>query len=269
MKKLVTAMVTLLWGTVQQSAATNVEVIMYLDTEMPCLRRETLSGRIVIRNKGDKDIKLLKTAVDPEDVVESHLYLFPDMPLEEEKRLAGDRGGMGGQPSRDEIKRSVDYAVQNPEGKYHFSLQKGESLEADFDYREIKAYALEYSSPRKQIPFKAELYLSPDIWIPVEVRPPIVVAYDAKITGITSDEWMNSDNPWVYRVNMGTNEFLYVNVGHTRHRLSDLQPGDVVTHSNKVITISQKDGKVRTIPEADIPRISAERAEEKRKARKK
>jgi len=126
MKKLATAMVTLLLGAVQQSTAANVEAVMYLDTEMPCLKSEMLSGRIVIRNNGDKDIKLLKTAVDPEDVVESHIYLFPDMPLEEEKRLAGDRGGIGGRPSREWIKTDVDVIVNNPESKFHFTLKKGE-----------------------------------------------------------------------------------------------------------------------------------------------
>ena len=103
-----------------------------------------------------------------------------------------------------------------------------------------------------------------------EFTPDNLVAGDAKITylsHIKADPDYDENASWVYRAQIGTNEVLFVKKKYIHHRLSDLRPDDIVTYSNKVITITQKDGKVRTISEADIPRISAERTEEKRKAR--
>ena len=266
MKKPVIVMLALLSGVAWQTAAHDVEAIIYLSTEMPCLKEfETLSGRIVIRNNGNGDIKLLKGAM----LVTDQLYLFPNIPVEEEKIMAGVSGliGLGGIPSRQAIKEDIDYDVQKNECT--ITLKKGESLEAHFDRREIKARALNGTSER--IPIAAELYLSPDTWIPVEVHPQISVACDAKYTPLIVEEGHRRDRDaaWVSRVKIGTNEFLFAKQRSDSYRLADLRPDDVVTHTDNTITITRKDGNVRTIPEKDIPRISAERKEEKRKNRPK
>ena len=268
MKKSVVTMFVCFFATAQQVVSVDVEAVMYLDTEMPCLPKESegLSGRIVICNKGNDDIKLLKSVVNPDDVVHSQLYLLPNISQEERTFYVGLESDFG-RPTRTALKNSVDYCLQK-NGWFIF-LKKGEFFEVEFDGREIETAGLllHASYARKRIPFKVELYLSPDTWIPVEVHPPIEIAYDAKYTQVTEQGDNNSTR--VTRVQIGTNEFLWAkaNPAMPSLRLADLHPDDVVVHSNKVITITQKNGKVRTIPEADIPRISAERAEEKRKAR--
>jgi len=247
----------------------NVEAIMYLDTEMPCLRdNEWLSGRIAIRNNGDTSIKLLKgTQAFPQMLVYEQLYLFPDLAAEGAGTvfIAPD-SRLEGKPSRSSIKRGVDYYSQRNEDT--MELKKGETLEITFIGREVDSPIFFSSGKRRDIPFKAELYLSPDTWIPVEVHPPIVVASGIAYTSVTPTEagakW-DENATKVYRVPIGTNEVLLVKEKSKYHRLADLQPDDVVTHANKTITITQKNGNVRVIPEADIPRVSAERKEERRK----
>ena len=239
----------------------NVEAIMYVDTEMPCLQYdERLSGRIVIRNNGDDEIKLLARPDFPERFVYFQLFLFADISVQEEERMTA-------RPAespflRQRIKRHIDSEVDK-NGDI-VTLKKGESLDVNFESVELK---IPHSTSRPT-PFAAELYLSPDTWIPVEARPPIVVAGGRTYTPVTPTEasakW-DENATKVYRVPIGTNEVLLVKEKSNYHRLSDLHPDDVVTHANKTITITRKDGNVRTIPEADIPRVSAERKEERRK----
>jgi len=272
MKKSVVAMCSLLFGAVQQSTAANVEATMYLDMEMPCLKSEMLSGRIVIRNHGDDDIMLLKREPYwPNMLVDEQLYLFPDISVQEARVFyPGPEHGLEGEPSRSRIKHVVGSCIQ--ENRDHITLKKGETFEVNFAGRKIEPPAFNFHNPRKRIPFKIELYLSPDTWIPVAVHPPIAIAYDAKytpLTGLEKGGVLDGNAARVTRVQIGPNEFLWAKAefATSSQRLADLHPDDVVTHSNKMITITQKDGKVRTIPEADIARVSAERAEEKRKAR--
>jgi len=269
-REMTIVMFALSLGIIHQAVAHNVEAVMYLDTEMPCLSSELLSGKIVICNKGEEEVKLMKSAVALDDYfVHEQLYLFPDIPLEEEKMIGGDRGGLGGQPSRATIKENTDYEVQRNE--HIITLKKGESFEVAFDRRRLEASALFlHGGGKRRIPFAAELYLSPDVWIPVEVRPPIAVAFDAKAgTPVKEGKWINGNEPWVWRVRIDTNEFLFVKTDSASptYRLGEVHPDDTVTHSNKVITITRKDGSVRAIPEAEIPRVSAERKEEIRKNR--
>ena len=249
-------------------AQPDVKAVLYLDTEMPCLRNEALSGRIVIRNNGDADVKLLKSAVNPNDFVYSQLCLFPNVSAHDARDFFigfEPYHSLRGAPLRDVIKYNVDYEVQRNEDIV--TLKKGELLEVSFKDRSLlEIPVIAHDVPDRRVPIAAELYLSPDTWIPVEVHPPISVACDAKSTRITAGE-IHRDTTQVYHICIGTNEFLRVYANGADYRLTDLKPDDVVTHSNKVITITQKDGKVRTIPEADIARVSAERAEKKRKAR--
>jgi len=245
----------------------DVEAVMYLDTEMPCWRGQMLDGRIVIRNNGDDDIKLMKSEMSPAHFVYGQLYIRMDVSEEEEMRLSAKPATRW--ITRFRIKENTDYEVQ--EGGGFVTLQKGESFETDFAAREV---TVPHGAGNMRVPMVAELYLSPDRWVPVEVRPPISVAGDAKFTPLTpietGPEW-DRTSVRLTRVQIGTNEFLHAKLNSAVPflRLADLHPDDVVVHSNKVITITQKNGTVRTIPEADIPRISAERAEEKRKAREK
>jgi len=265
MKKTVIAMFTLLFGIAQQTTGVNVDAILYVDTEMPCLREfEKLSGRIVIRNHGEDDIKLIKgTPVFPEMLAFHQLYLFPDISVQEEERITA-------RPAqspyiRARIKNGIDSWVQRNQDI--MTLKKGETLEVNFEHRELEVL---HGAGNRLLPFKAELYLSPNTWIPIEVQPPIMVACGAKFIPLTVTETgvkYDRDAVRISRVQIGTNEFLLASEKFSYYRLIDLQPDDTVTHSNKVITITQKNGKVLTIPEADIARVSAERAEGKRKAR--
>ena len=238
---------------------------MYLDTEMPCLPDEALSGRIVIRNNGDDAIKLMARSDFPEMFVYFQLFLFPNVSVQEEERITA-------RPAqsphlRERIKKGIDTVVEKNENIV--TLKKGEALEVDFEGVEIK---MPHGAGNRQMPFTMELYLSPDTWIPVEVCPPIVVASGITYTSLTATEvglkW-DANATRAYRAKIGTNEFLLVREKIKHYRLADLHPDDVVTHTNNTITITQKDGNVRTIPEKDIPRISAERKEEKRKNRPK
>ena len=271
MKEPVIVMLALLSGVAWQTAAHNVEAIMYVDTDMPCLRSELISGKVVVRNNGMADIKLLKgTPLWPNMFVSEQLHLFPDISVEDEERITA-------RPvtrwyRRQTIKENSDYEVQNPRNEGVIAtLKKGESLEIGFSGIEIP---VPHGADNQRIPFAVELYLSPDQWIPIEVHPSIVVACDAKYTLVTANEkgskWDN-DAARVSRVQIGTNEFLWVKAKSSSfsQRLADLCPDDVVTHTDNTITITRKDGNVRTIPEKDIPRISAERKEEKRKNRPK
>jgi hypothetical protein len=258
-------------GVAQQTATANVEAVMYLDTEMPCVYGEALSGRIVIHNKGEDDIKLAGRADFPELLVLFQLALLPAISEQEMIAFyAGNEKAYDGYPSRSTIKRCIDsWGTKN---ENIILLKKGDSREIKFDDFEIKIsdFLRHAGYVRKRIPFKVELYLSPDTWVPVEVHPPIVVDCGAKITSLTATKAgpdYDGNAAWVYRAQIGTNEVLFVREKYIHHRLSDLQPDDVVTHSNNTITITPKDGKVRTIPETDIARVSAERTEEKRKMR--
>ena len=233
---------------------------MYLKTEMPCLHRQMLDGRIVIRNNGDEDIKLQQGPVLRDLLVHSQLYIRMDVTEEEEMRISARPATRW--MKRFDIKESTEYEIQ--EGGNFVTVKKGETFEVDFSTRQV---TVPHGAGNKRVTMVAELYLSPDKWIPVEIRPPLVVAGDEKTIGITSRTRNKVNEPWVYRINIDTNSVLYMAVERTGYDLADLNLDDVVTHSNKVITITQKDGKVRTILEADIPRISAERTEGKRKAR--
>jgi len=205
--------------------------------------------------------------VNPDDLIHSQLYLRMDVPEEEEMKISAKPPTRW--IKRFNIKEEVDYVVQNRDDKHFVILKKGESFEADFIAREV---TVPHGAEKKRVPIVAELYLSPDKWVPVEVRPPISVAGDAKFTPLTPIEtgpaW-DRTSVRLTRVQIGTNEFLHAKLNSAVPflRLADLHPDDVVVHSNKMITITQKNGTVRTITETDIPRISAERAEEKRKAR--
>jgi len=242
----------------------SVEAIMYVDTEMPCLQYdEMLSGRIVICNNGEDEIRLMKgTPVFPEMLAYEQLFIFADISVQEEERMTA-------RPAespflRQRIKRRIDSEVEK--NMDIVTLKKGESLEVSFKSIEL---VIPHSTSRPT-PFAAELYLSPDTWIPVEARPPIVVAGGVTYTSVTptkaGQKW-DEDATKVYRVPIGTNEVLLVKEKSNYHRLSDLHPDDVVTHANKTITITRKNGNVRVIPEADIPRVSSERKEEIRKNR--
>ena len=261
-----TAILTLLLNAAQMSSAADVEAIMYLDTEIPCLPSETLSGRIVIRNNGDDDIKLLKREPRWSDMlVHNQLYLFLEIP-EDEKGKMTDRA-MTGRNMRQTIKENVDYDVQKNNSEYVVALKKGETLEVEFSDRALEGL---YSIGNRHVSFEAELYLSPDSWIPVEVLPPIVVACGISYNPITAIEagakW-DKDATLAYRVPLGTNEILLVREKSKHYRIANLCPDDVVTHINKRITITQKDGTARMIPEQDISRVSAERKEKMRKSR--
>ena len=241
----------------------SVEAIMYVDTEMPCLQyNERLSGRIVIRNNGDNEIKLLSRPNDPGMFICFQLFLFPNISIQEEERMTA-------RPAespflRQRIKRHIDSEVNK--NVDIVTLKKGDSLEVVFDGIELK---IPHSTSNPML-FAAELYLSPDTWIPVETRPSIVVAGGRTYTPVTPTEagakW-DENATKVYRVPIGTNEVLLVKEKSKYHRLADLQPDDVVAHANKTITITQKNGNVRIIPEKDIARVSAERKEEIRKNR--
>ena len=256
----------------------DVEAVMYLDTEMPCLQGQTLSGKMVVRNNGNDDIQLLKSVVNPDDLVRSQICLFPNFSEQERKsfsdELAAHVGLNAGDPLRDIVKLNVDYEIENNHADYFVALKKGETLEIQFEGRMMQIPFLLLGGGNRRVPIGAELYLFSDKWVPVEVRPPISVACDARLIPIiaieTGPAW-DRTSVRLTRVQFGTNGFLRakLNSASPSLRLVDLHPDDVVVHSNKVITITQKNGTARTIPEADIPRISAERAEEKRKAREK
>jgi len=256
-------MCALMFNAILPLTAGNVEVIMYIDTEMPCLQSEWLSGKVVINNKGDRDIKLLE-----EDVVPLfQLYWHPNISEQDAPRAYAEmERGDGMRFSRSTVKGTTDSMVEKSERIV--TLRKGESKEIVFEGKEIDAPYFYFHNPRRQIPFAAELYLSPDVWIPVEVRPPVAVAFDAKSgTPVKEGKWVNSNEPWVWRARIDTNEFLFVKTDSASptYRLGEVHPDDVVTHANKTITITQKNGNIRTIPEKDIPRVSAERKEERRK----
>jgi len=259
MKKSGIAMLALLFNVAQQSTATDVKATMYVDTEMPCLSGERLSGRIVIRNNGDDEIKLMGRPDFLEKLAYFQLYIFPDVSVEEEERMTARPAESPFLRAR--IKNHMDSDVSK--NRDIVTLKKGDNLEVVFEGIELKVP----HSTSQVTPFVVELYLSPDTWLPVEVHPPIEAAFDAKHTLVTTTEKGDNSTARVSRVRIGTNEFLWAkaNSSSQSQRLADLHPDDAVVHTNKTITITRKDGDVRTIPEADIPRVSAERKEERRK----
>jgi hypothetical protein len=258
-------MYALFFSAVQRSGASTVEVVMHVDTEMPCLKGELLSGTMMIRNNGDKDIKLLKGAPHyPDTLVHEQLYLFPNIPVQKEKDILAGHGFLGGQPSRTVIKDQVDSALQNSESTV--MLKKGESLMIDFGNREISASVLSFT--RERIPFAAELYLPPNGWIPVEIRPPIAIACDAKIIPVAASNNKHGNErgaAWVFRARIDTNEFLCANLNSSIHRFLDIRPDDTIGFSNRTITIKQNTGDMHIIAERDIPRMGDKRRNENRK----
>ena len=242
----------------------NVEAVIYLDTEMPCLKDEVLSGRIVISNNGNDDIKLLQSEANPDSLVHEQLFLFPNissMEKEQVRDLPLKRRHL-----MQNIKDGVDYEMQvTRKGKTFVTLKQGETLEMSFDNREI--YVVQNAVNRLE--YTATLYLPPTAGVPVEICPPISVAYDAQLSPIANvgkGGKRNNDSPWrLFRVYMDTSEFLYAKTDYSFHRLLDLYPGDTVVHSNKIVTVTREDGKMRVISEADLNRIRSERQEERRK----
>lgn len=265
MNKLAMAMCTLFCSAVQQLIASGVEVIMHVDTEMPCLKSELLSGTIEIRNNSDDVIKLLKgTLRYPDMIIHEQLYLFPDIPFKKEMDILAGHGVPGGQPSRATIKGQVDSALQNPEATV--TLEKGGVLMIDFGNRELSASILSFT--RERIPFAAELYLPPTNWIPVEVRPAITIACDAKIIPVVPSNKEHKKSTWLFRVRMDTNEFLCVNSNFSTHRLLNINPDDTVCFSNHTITVKQNTGRVHILPERDIPQMIDNRRYERRRKTK-
>lgn len=265
MNKLAMAMCTLFYSAVQQSIASGVEVVMYVDTEMPCLKSELLFGTMTIRNNSDDEIKLLKgTLCYPDMIIHEQVYLFPDIPAQKEIDILAGHGVHGGQPSRTIIKGQVDSALQNPGAT--ITLKKGESLMINFGNREISASILSFT--RERIPFAAELYLPPTKWVPIEFRPAVAVACDAKIIPVTPSNKEHTKSTWIFRVRTDTNEFLCVNKDFSTHRLLDINPGDAVSYSNQTITVKQNTGDLHIIRERDIPQMIDNRRHERRKKTK-
>lgn len=258
-------MCTLFYSAVQQLIASGVEVIMHVDTEMPCLKSELLSGTIEIRNNSDDEIKLLKGTLRYQDMImHEQVYLFPDIPVKKEMAILAGHGVPGGQPSRATIKGQVDSTLQNPEATV--TLEKGGVLMIDFSNRELSASILSFT--RERIPFAAELYLPPTNWIPIAVRPAVAIACDAIITPVVPSNKDHRKGTWLFRVRMGTNEFLCVNSNFSTHRLLDINPDDTVCFSNQTITVIQSTGGSHKISERDIPQMIDNRRHERRKKTK-
>jgi hypothetical protein len=226
---------------VQRALPFPVEVSMELDTEMPCLKSEMLEGTLRIINKGEEGIKLLKgTPNFPDMLVHEQLYLYPDISPQKEKRILAGEGSMGGKPSRQSIKEQTDSELADSENV--FILKPGENCVIKFWSREITAALLAFTHER--IPFKAELYLSPDVWVPVGVRPSISVACDAKITPIRQEGGTDTvRHPmWIFRTRIDQNEFLCATENFSSRRVLDITSNDTVTISGQTVTMKSKNG---------------------------
>jgi hypothetical protein len=262
MNKVTVAICVLSFSVAHQSAASGINVVMHVETEMPCLKSELLSGTIEIRNNSDNDLVLLKgTECYPDMIVHEQVYMFPDIPDKRESGVLAGHGVPGGQPSRETIKRQVDSALQTSDGTIR--LKKGEEIKIAFDNRELRASILSFT--RERVPFAAELYMPPANWIPIEVRPAIAIACDAKVTPVRSSSKEHSKSPHLFRVSMETNEFLCVNARFSTHRLLEITPDDTVIFSNRTITVEQKSGDLRIIHEQDIPQVIDNRRHERQK----
>lgn len=265
MNKIVLVMCIVFHSSVQWSIASTIEVVMHVDSEVPCLRSELLSGTIDICNNSSNDIKLLKgTKIYPDIIVHEQVYLFPKIPIQKEIDILAGHGMPGGQPSRATIKDQVGSYFQNPEAT--ITLKKGETLTIEFANREISASILSFT--RERIPFAGELYLPPNNWIPIDIRPVIEIACDAKIIPVSASKKEQQKSTWVFRARLGTNEFLCANLNFSTHRLLDINLDDTVCFSNKTVTVKQKSGRLHTIPECDIPKIIENRRHEIRKTTK-
>ena len=130
----------------------DVEATMYLDTEMPCWRGQMLDGKIVVRNNGDEDIKLMKSEMSPAHFVYGQLYIRMDVSEEEEMRLSAKPATRW--ITRFRIKENTDYEVQ--EGGHFVTVKKGESFETDFAAREV---TVPHGAGNMRVPMVAELYL--------------------------------------------------------------------------------------------------------------
>ena len=245
----------------------SVEAIMYLDTEMPCRQDEVLSGKIIIRNNGDDDIQLLEgTSSYPELLVHHQLYVFPDIHKEGYNNLKTHSNILAERDYRQRAKFNVEHESKNLTTGL-VTLKKGASLEVRFD--DLELYMV-FGNHKLQVPYVVELYLSPDTWIPVKVQPSIEVSYNSKaVKSIKEGKRSNDNEPWAWRIHVGTNEFLFTKLNSSSRiqRLLEIQPDDIAVYTNQEITVTRRNGDVLVFPEQDFTRISAERKEKIRKRR--
>jgi len=242
-------------------------VAMELISEMPALRVDGLSGKVVLVNNGREAIKLVKnTEKLPCEFVESQIRFFVDtnsVPINMQEAICGYplHGIPYGNQSREDIKRRTEFIIDK-KGDF-IILPAGQSYESHF--WDIEFDMLQYFPFYKRLLFKAELYVQPDLWIPIKITTPLEFACDAKIKHITPNSMLKKEKTPLLaaRVSIGTNEFLYAG----GKRVLDLSPDDQVEQNdNTRIIVTRKDGTKTEISTDNID-IFAKQREEKRKAK--
>ena len=246
-------------------ADAELTVTMEITSEMPLLPREDIIGKIRLTNNGTEAVKLVKNKEDYWFVF-TQVRFFLDFSLEEQRQFISPPFGIPyGNRSRAFVKKETDFIIDK-QGDF-IVLSTGQSCEFSFD--EVEFPTLAFIHVNRRFPFKAELYVQPDRWIPITITPPLEIAKDATFKWVTphSVSQVQVKPVYVTRASIGTNEFLCASKDNNFFRFFDLSPDDQVEQNNSVhITITHKDG-TKTKIDMDKIDILAKQREEKRKAK--
>jgi len=249
-------------------ADAELTVTMEITSELPLLQGEYISGKVTLVNNGTEAVKLVKNK-DKFWFVHTQVRFFVDtdtVPIKEQEIICGYplHGIPYGDKLREAVRFDTNFAID--EERDFITLSVGQSH--DFLFEGIGIDMLQFFHINKRLPFKAEMYVQPDQWIPITITSPLEFAKDAKSKLITPNSILKAEkNPfYVARVNIGTNEFLRVS-GSGNRRLIDLSPDDQVEQNdNTRITITHKDGTKTEITSGNVDSMVKQR-QEKRKAK--
>jgi len=249
-------------------ADTELTVTMEITSDMPLLQGEYISGKVTLVNNGTEAVKLVKNK-DDFWFVHTQVRFFVDtdtIPIKEQEVICGYplHGIPYGDKLREAIISDTNFAIDQE--RDFITLSAGQSH--DFSFEGIGIDMLQFFHINKRLPFKAEMYVQPNLWIPITITSPLEFAKDAKSKLITPNSILIAEkNPfYVSRVSIGTNEFLRVS-GRGNRRLIDLSPDDQVEQNDSTrITITHKDGTKTEITSGNVDSMVKQR-EEKRKAK--
>ena len=184
-------------------------VSLHVTNRLPILPQEGCSGVFTVKNTGK--VPFVVVTDDDWSGATTHFYRCGN---EEQQRETED--SRGGKEWREKERREVanSYYFGIKTNKKNQTLQSGDSVTF-----ECKKFYFSYSllSPYLEI-YKAEMYLGNDVWIPVEISPPIgyIRHVDLREAG--------KDNVFVY-AQEGTNQYLYVKTGDEFKRVSEMKLG--------------------------------------------
>ena len=188
----------------------NASVHLRITSRLPIAPEEGCSGVFTVKNTGDMPFKVLTAKGWSGETTRFYRGGNEEQQQEEDEFR---RGKERRKSEREEVASNYDWGIEEyPETVKTLQPNETVSFECNKFY-----FTVSFSSPYSEL-YKAEMYLGDDVWVPVEISPPIgyIRHVDLRDAG--------KDNVFVY-AQEGTNQYLYVKTGDEFKRVSEMKLG--------------------------------------------